>query len=188
MIVGARILLFMLLVCLPFLGISQTTLIKINPLSLPLATVNGSVEQYVGGHISLQLSAYYTQFRFKQSNYSGWAVTPEVRYYFNKEVALPTGWYIAPFARYSQMYLDREATDDTHHIAGKAHFLGGGAVAGHQWLLGEHKRVAINIFAGPTYCRSIGVDGSASAKDYKADFITGGSLWVRSGVTVGIAF
>lgn len=188
MIVGARILLFTLLVCLPFLGISQTTVIKINPLSLPLATVNGSVEQYVGGHISLQLSAYYTEFRFKESNYSGWAVTPEVRYYFNKEVALPTGWYIAPFARYSQIYLEREATDDRNPLAGKAHFLGGGVVVGHQWLLGEQKRMAINVFAGPKYSQAVGVTGSAKEKDYKADFITGGGLWVRSGVTVGFAF
>jgi hypothetical protein len=185
---GAGSALLMLLFFLPFVSQAQTIILKANPLGLPLATVNGAIEYQFAPKISLQIGGYYTHFRFKESNYSGWAVTPEIRYYFTSQEQRPEGWYAAPFVRYSQIFLEREETDDRHELNGKAQFLGGGIVVGHQWLLGEQKKVSINVFAGPKYSQFIGVTGNATQKDYKADFITGGGLWVRSGVTVGLAF
>lgn len=180
-------LLLIVLLCLPFAALSQSTLVKINPLGLPLVTVNGSVEQYLANGIGLQLGAYYTTFRFKEANYSGWAVTPELRFYLKPISATPEGWYIAPFARYSLMNISREASVDKTEVDGSARFLGGGAVVGRQWLLGEQKQISVDVFAGPKYSEAIRVQGSAQKNDFDAQFVTKG-FWLRSGITIGIGF
>ncbi len=188
MMPARTILLSIFLFCLPFAGLAQTTLVKVNPLPLPLATLNIAVEQHFGSRVSVQLSAYLTKFRFKEADYGGWSITPEMRYYVYPTSSQPKGWYIAPFARYGQLNISREASQEQSELDGKAHFLGGGAVVGHQWLLGEKERVSIDVFAGPKYSKAIGVKGSASARDFEAGFILGGGFWVRSGITVGLAF
>lgn len=183
---GKRGWVLMLLLGMPFAGFAQSTLIKINPLSLAAATVNGSVEQYLGAGKSLQLGAYYTDFDFKDVSYWGWAVTPEVRFYLMQQET-PSGFYVAPFLRYSQMNLNKEASEQIPALSGKASFLGGGAVAGYQFLLGQQQRVSIDVFAGPRYNSVLSLTGEANENDYKANFVSGG-FWLRSGLTVGVAF
>ena len=180
-------LLLIVLLCLPFAALSQSTLVKINPLGLPLVTVNGSVEQYLAKGVGLQLGAYYTTFRYKETNYSGWAVTPELRFYLKPSSPIAEGWYLAPFARYSEMNISREASNDKIKIDGSGHFLGGGAVVGRQWLLGEQKQISVDVFAGPKYSRAIRVQGNARENDFDAQFVTTG-FWLRSGITIGIGF
>lgn len=189
MMIDVKRILVLLLLCLPFTAVAQKSVVKINPLSLPLATVNLAAEQYLGKGMSLQLGAYYTTFRFKEVNYSGWSLTPEMRFYIGAtDHESPQGWYIAPYARYTRMGIEREATSERPDLDGHATFLGGGSLVGHQWLLGEKKRVSVDVFAGPRYSRCISVTGNASRKDFRADFIIGGGFWVRSGITVGLAF
>lgn len=71
------------------------------------------------------------------------SVTPEYRFYFGKKGA-PTGFYLAPFARYTHMTIDQDypftPSDGVHHLAhvtGKFSGIGGGIMAGAQWSLSK---------------------------------------------------
>ena len=185
---GAKLLFFLLCNCLAFTCLAQSTVLKVNPLPLPLATLNAAVEHKLNQGISLQLSGYLTKFRFKEADYSGWALTPEMRFYIYPPTAQPRGWYLAPFARYSQINISREPSQEQTGLDGKAHFLGGGAVVGYQWLLGEKNNFSVDVFAGPRYSKAVRVSGSAQIRDYEAGFIIGNGFWIRSGITLGWAF
>jgi len=79
----------------------------------------------------------------ENAQYSNWAVTPELRYYLGKKPL--NGFYLAPFARYSnyQLKWDYTYVDDlnsSHDIAftGKANSITAGLLLGAQWHIGEH--------------------------------------------------
>jgi hypothetical protein len=82
-------------------------------------------------------------------------VTPEYRFYFGKKA--PQGFYLALFARYSNMKISQDYTftpsnGSLHnaHITGKINGIGGGVLAGAQWLLGKQQRISIDWWiAGP---------------------------------------
>lgn len=72
------------------------------------------------------------------------SITPEYRFYLGKEDA-PTGFYIAPFARYMHMGIDQDyslTTEDNSlyvaHVNGKLNGIGGGILLGAQWALSKH--------------------------------------------------
>lgn len=79
----------------------------------------------------------------ENAQYSNWAVTPEFRYYLGKKPL--NGFYLAPFARYSNYQLKWDYTyiDEMkvpHDIAftGKATSITGGLLLGAQWHIGSH--------------------------------------------------
>ncbi len=80
--------------------------------------------------------------------FSGWSVTPEIRFYPGKKVKhqAPHGFYMAPYFRYSKYtlksdYVDIDSTSgDRHNYAVKANYSGftAGLMLGSQWLIGKH--------------------------------------------------
>lgn len=71
-------------------------------------------------------------------------ITPEYRFYVGKKGA-PSGFYIAPFARYTTMDLDQIYTftpssgiEHNAHVKGKFSGIGGGVMLGAQWMLGKN--------------------------------------------------
>lgn len=84
----------------------------------------------------------------------------------------PTGWYIAPFARYIHMDISQDYTYTPSdgilhraHLNAKFGAVAGGVMLGHQWMLG--KRVALDLWLlGPFYGSQV-----------KADFVGEDPLW-----------
>lgn len=71
------------------------------------------------------------------------SITPEYRFYLSKKGA-PSGFYIAPFARYTHMSLDQVYTFTassgkvhTPNLKGEFNGVGGGFMLGAQWMLGR---------------------------------------------------
>jgi hypothetical protein len=82
------------------------------------------------------------------------SITPEYRFYVGKKEA-PRGFYIAPFARYTNMTVDQDyeftpSSGELHvaHLKGKFSGIGAGVKFGAQWTLGQS--VTLDWFiAGP---------------------------------------
>jgi hypothetical protein len=90
----------------------------------------------------------------ESTTFSKFTITPEYRFYLGKKGA-PSGFYIAPFARYTNMSFDNDYTytpssGEKHvaHVTGKFNGIGGGVMVGSQWLLSS--RVTLDWWiAGP---------------------------------------
>ena len=73
---------------------------------------------------------------------SNYTITPEYRFYLSGKA--PSGFYIAPFARYQHMYFEQlyefTASNGNLHkplIGGNIDNIGGGVLFGAQWTLGK---------------------------------------------------
>lgn len=76
------------------------------------------------------------------SKMTGWSVTPEFRFYTGGEA--PTGFYLAPYFRYTNFKLETEGSyvDDDgftqyYPLTGKYNGFGGGIMIGNQWLIND---------------------------------------------------
>ena len=92
----------------------------------------------------------------ESTKFTKFTITPEYRFYLGKKEA-PGGFYIAPFARYTNMKLtqaykftDSDDSKHTANVTGKFNGVGAGVVFGAQWLLGKKENIVLDFwFAGP---------------------------------------
>jgi Protein of unknown function (DUF3575) len=94
-------------------------------------------------------------------------VTPEYRFYLGKKGA-PTGFYIAPFARYTHMQIEQDyaftPSNNVPHIAhvkGQFDGIGGGILLGAQWALSRSLTLdwfIVGPFAGSMNAKFHGTD------------------------------
>lgn len=80
----------------------------------------------------------------ESTKFTKFTITPEYRFYFGKKGA-PTGFYLAPFGRYTNMSFDQIYTFTPNsgklheaNIKGKFKGIGGGILIGTQWALGKN--------------------------------------------------
>lgn len=103
---------------------------------------------------------------FDQTRLSGFAITPQVRFYLGKQKDAPEGFYLNPFLRYFRYSwisdvtvpdeVDGPSTVDTRlSYSG----FGGGLSIGYQWIIGEHFVIDWNVGAGITPA-NIGISGT----------------------------
>ena len=155
--------------------------LKINPLSLIFATGNVSYERAIGPASSVQLGAFFSGFSISGLKYSGWGVTPEVRFYVAGQKKALNGVYVGPFVRYQNFTIKDKETND------KASFnsFGGGAVIG--WEKSWSSGFVLDLFLGPSYNsgKVKADDGNDDEFDVKAG-IDGFGL--RTGITIGFSF
>lgn len=160
-----------LLLLVSAVGFSQAgkNIVKINLPSIALNTYSLQYERVLSNRQSIALGIAIspnTDLPFKKklmddfggnddarraietTKFTKFTITPEYRFYFSKNGA-PTGFYLAPFARYTHMSINQDYTytpsSGIQHTANlKGHFngLGGGAMIGAQWMLG--KRVTLD--------------------------------------------
>ena len=177
-------------------SIAQSNAVKLNIFSLAIGTYNVSYEKALVDKNSAQLGLFYLGYKYgsgdNKTSFTGIGITPEFRIYFNEAM---NGFYIAPFMRYQNYTLkaDYQDTDSitfqtvTRTAKGSLQTFGGGLIAGHQWLLGEH--FTIDVFLGPSYNA-----GSAKSTDDSDDpnykFNTGvfDGFGLRWCLTLGSAF
>ena len=158
----------------------RSNAIKLNPLSLFLATGNVSYERAVGESKSLQLGVFYSSFTLSDLKYTGYGVTPEFRFYFAGAREALNGVYVSPFVRYQSFSLAYKSTDD------KASFttIGGGATIG--WQKMWDSGFVLDIFAGPSYSSAnFKTDTDQEQYNIRRGF---SGFSVRTGITIGFGF
>lgn len=151
--------------------------IKLNPLSLLLATGNVAYERAVGEKTSVQLGGFYSGFRSSSLKYEGFGLTPEMRFYFAGDKEALNGVYAGPFVRF-QHYKLKDRVDGSGVVYQS---IGGGAVVGWQkmWKSG----FVLDLFAGPSYNAGKFKDGQEEDLAFGIDGFS-----VRTGVTIGFGF
>jgi len=78
-------------------------IVKINPLSLLVATINMAYEVPTSEKSSLQFAAFYTSMGGNGNNkIRGFGFIPEYRFYLSKTKDAPRGFYVAPTLRFSK--------------------------------------------------------------------------------------
>ncbi len=160
--------------------LTNRTVVKFNLSGVVIKSYTAQYERILNRHSSITLSASHSPnapLPFKQTLLNLYGDnqdanrainstlftksigTLEYRFYLGGHA--PTGWYVAPFARYIKMDIDQDYTytpsDGILHRANlKASFNAGGAgvLLGYQWLFG--KRVGLDLWLlGPFYGTNI---------------------------------
>ncbi len=132
--------------------------VKVNLFIFLASSVGPSVEVKVANKLSLNLSGAYSygvgtvgvQSVISNSSgltvessfgrFTGFALTPELRFYPSKKRAALNGFYIGPFFRYSKGGSGTTLILNNKTYDGDINFrsIGGGLMLGYQWILGEH--------------------------------------------------
>jgi hypothetical protein len=176
---------------------AQKNVLKINPLSLGLVTLNAQYERALNESTSAQLGLFYSGFSTNfpgegRLGFSGISFTPEFRYYLsNASQDAPRGIYVGPYLRYRSLqafFRDENGTNDGEW---ELNTIGGGVLLGYQWILGDV--FALDIYLGPGL-RNNSTKILLESEDYSIDelpgFLFGDGLGIlfRFGISVGAAF
>jgi hypothetical protein len=159
---------------------AQSNVIKFNIFAPIVKTANFQYERAFGNK-SFQLGAFYTGFSPETTKFSGFGITPEMRFYLGDTDA-PEGFFAAPFLRYQSFTI--EETDPDFEAKGTFSAIGGGFIIGKQWIFKE--RVALDMFIGPSY--NSGKVKAESGDTGSLDAGTFDGFGVRFGVCFGLAW
>lgn len=154
--------------------------IKINPLSLFLATGNIAYERAVNETQSFQIGAFYSGVGISDIKYSGLGITPEYRFYFAGKKQALNGVYAAPFLRYQNFSLRNKVSNAKTSYSS----FGGGGIIGWQkmWSSG----FVLDLFAGPAF-NSGKFKNEADEDEFDLSAGIDG-FGVRTGITLGFGF
>ena len=152
------ILLIVLLSAFTFKSHAQKNVIKTNTLSLLIGVASIGYERAVSDKGALELvgSYYGAKVEFDSGDETaarGFGVEGKYKFYISREQFAPRGWYVAP----AIMYVNASAESGTER--GEVSLIGGGAVAGYQWVFGGGSTgFALDLNLGAQYV-SLDVDG-----------------------------
>ena len=156
----------------------QNNIIKVNPLSFLVATGSAFFEHKIDNNHSWQLGLAYVGYADLSSKFSGIAVTPEYRIYFNNNAI--SGMYVAPFLRYQNFKMTNEMNATAKYTS-----FGGGVLLGRQWVY--RKGFVLDAFAGPIYNAGKLSNISDAAIFNKPGFGFDG-FGIRAGLSLGFGF
>jgi hypothetical protein len=175
-------------------SMAQSNTFKVNILSPLVRTGSFFYEHKLNEQSSIQLGGLFTNWSGGDTKITGFAFTPEYRFYLSDEKKALRGFYVGPYLRYQNLTLsvDETYTDGNGNQVkggGKAalNTFGGGVVVGHQWIFKQ--RFSLDLFLGPSFN-----DGSIKVTErstgYSESFDAGPftGFGLRSGVTFGLAF
>jgi Protein of unknown function (DUF3575) len=150
-------------------GEPRKTILKVNPLSILVATANVKVERRLDQRFSAQIAAYIGAPRLaynadsvaKQVRYFYVGIVPELRYHISFiRVPNPRGLYTSVFGRYA--YVEQHYAADAFSptssmvVRGKVtlhrHVASIGFLIGYQFMIDD--RVALDAYIGPQYSTS----------------------------------
>jgi len=173
---------------------AQSNAVKANIFSPLVKTGSFFYERQLGEHRSAQLGGLFTSWGTNGTSISGFALTPEYRFYLSEKKTGLEGFYLGPYVRYQNLTLKNETEiaypdedGNLSSMSGKAalNTLGGGVVAGYQ--LQFKKRFTLDTFLGPSYNGGqIKVTAGGDNQTFSTDAFTG--FGIRTGVTFGVAF
>ena len=178
---------------------AQNNVLKINVLSPLVKTGSFFFEHKLSESSSFEIGGLFTSWSINDADtdVTGFAITPEYRFYLSNTKKAMEGFYVGPFLRYQNLTLKNTSTytdfdnngntvTRTEESAAELNTFGGGVVVGHQWLFKQ--RFSLDTFLGPSFN-----GGSISYKTTSngSDTIDPGpfdGFGIRTGVTFGIAF
>jgi len=172
---------------------AQDNVVKVNIFSPLVKTGSFFYERKLNENSSLQLGLLFTSWKPGDTEVSGFAITPEYRFYLSERSDAPEGFYVGPFLRYQNLTLKATYTDYnpdtgasyTNTDEASLNTFGGGVVVGRQWLFKE--RFSLDVFLGPSYnSGTINTKGSTGTNSFDPGPFDG--FGVRTGVTFGLAF
>lgn len=136
--------------------VAQKNVVKVHPLSLKLG-----YERMLTNNISLVGTAKFLPTTFSISNVEEVAdlkaqtynFSPEMRFYFSNKEEIPTGFYLASYLKggYTTIKTTVTSNSDTNlesKVNFKGSMLGGGAMAGWQWMMGSNRRFVMTTAIG----------------------------------------
>ncbi|MFB9862974.1 DUF3575 domain-containing protein [Rufibacter immobilis] len=173
----ASFLLFLAALAAPRFSQAQQVTVKANILSPIVKTGSFFAEYAITPQVSGQIGYFQTGIKVKDTSFSGFGITPEVRYFFSGNA--PTGFYGAGYMRYQNFDLTREDTQ----AQGTLMSFGGGALLGFQFLMGQF--IVVDLFAGPGF-NAATVKGGGGEDNFNLG--TFGGFSPRGGLSVGFAF
>jgi hypothetical protein len=154
--------------------------VKLNPLSLFLATGNVAYERAVSDNQTFQLGLFYTGVGISDLKYSGLGITPEYRFYIAGHKEAMNGVYVGPFARYQNFTIKEKSSGDKISYSS----IGGGALLGWEKTWGSG--FVLDIFLGPSY-NSGKIKENVDEGDW--DISSGiDGFGLRTGITIGFSF
>lgn len=154
---------------------SEQNVLKVNSLSLFLATGSIFYERKLSDGVSGQLGLAYMGVKIQDTKFTGVIITPEVRLYPKKNAI--DGFYIAPYLRYQNFTLQSGVNK------GSLSSMGGGLLFGRQWI--TNSGFTMDLFFGGHYgSSSIKVDSGTD--NFNTNLITG--FGMRIGFALGFAF
>jgi len=169
------------LVIFAFSSMAQTksNVVKTNIFSPIVKTYWLSYEHLFSENKGAQLGFYYTGVSVGSTNFSGFSLTPEVRFYLSDSPA-PKGIYLAPGLRYTSFSLTEDLTTDKATYSA----FGGALVVGAQTLLKDV--ITLEAYLGPAYSAGKLKVDAGSAGNFDLGSFDG--FGFRFGITLGIAF
>ena len=166
---------------------AQKNIIKWNELAVSLKTINLAYERVLTDKLSAQLQGFYwLGGSVGDVKFSGFGITPEVRFYPKGEGA--KGFFLAPFFRYTNYSIKFDTYDISMvPIEGKGTWsaMGAGLCIGGQWIVADH--FSIDLYAGPGY-NFVGKLSYADSYSGSMPSIKFDGLMFRLGTTIGYAF
>lgn len=162
----------------------KQNIIKTNLLSPIVGTYHLNYERVISKRGSLQIGTFYTNRNIPigtSTNYEGFGITPEYRFYLSAIDQAPKGFYIAPSFRYQHLNLTAYAGAGKQ--IGNSNLYSVGLTVGKQWIFGD--LIALDIFIGPafnSYSYSNRPVEESSIKIFSNNF------GFRAGLTLGVAF
>ncbi|MBC6697380.1 DUF3575 domain-containing protein [Hymenobacter puniceus] len=174
-------------------ALAQDNVLKVNILSPIVKTGSFFYERKLTDNSSMQLGLLFTNFRIDdEDRITGFAITPEYRFYLSEKTTALEGFYVGPFLRYQNLaikttYTDYNASGNPYTTTSETSLntFGGGVVVGRHWIFKE--RFSLDAFLGPSYnAGEIEEDNSSGNVSYDPGPFDGFGL--RAGVTFGIAF
>ena len=154
---------------------SEKNVLKINALSLILATGSVFYEHKFSDNTSGQFGFGYMGIKLNDTKFSGIILTPELRIYPKKNAI--NGFYIAPYLRY-QNYTLQSGAD-----RGTLSSMGGGLLLGRQWI--TKSGFTMDLFFGGHY-GSHSLKVTSGTDNFDTNLITG--FGMRVGFALGFAF
>jgi Protein of unknown function (DUF3575) len=157
---------------------TEKNVIKVNTLSLVIATGSIFYERKISDLTSVQMGVAYMGYSISKAKFAGYVLTPEFRIYPKKNAL--DGFYVAPYLRYFNLSAKSTSSNDKASLT----VMGGGILIGRQWI--TNSGFNMDLFVGGHYA-----SGSASANSGDAEWVDSNlftGFKTRVGFAIGFAF
>lgn len=166
---------------------AQQNSVKTNLANLIISGGSLHYERVISDNGSVQLGAFISSLEISGTNFSGFGIIPQYRYYPGGS-EIPHGFFLAPLISFQTFGLETTVSSLGSSSTASADYtlFGAGLDVGYQWLIG--RSFAIELSTGATF-NSTNLEVTSSAGS-QSSFDTGqiGSFAPRLGVSFGYAF
>lgn len=164
---------------------AQQSSIKTNLANLFIGGGSIQYEHVLNETSTAQLGGFFTSLNFEETQFSGFGVIPQYRFYPGKN-EVPHGFFVAPLISYHSFSLQNPEASVGNTARASYTLIGGGFDIGKQWLI--NRGFSIELSAGATFnSTNLKIETSGASEDI---FDTGqiGSFAPRFGLSLGYAF